>query len=169
MLCPLSVAAQGAPDNRTVVGANPWLSDGAHALQFKDYSEGIRLTLIGLKGPVSERNRIAAFSNLCAGYVLLGQYEAGLPYCDAALAENGQHWRARCNRAVIYIKLRRFEEAHADLLVGEEVRPNAKALQAVRKMYLDATDPVAPSITIDDRRDPDGRARNDQAGPAEDE
>ena len=165
------IAAGGlAQEAATILGPkNVALQDGADALRAGDAEEGIRLTRVGLSQARNSRERQAANSNLCAGYVLLGQYEAGLPYCDAALAENGQHWRARCNRAVIYIKLRRFEEAHADLLVGEEVRPNAKALQAVRKMYLDATDPVAPSITIDDRRDPDGRARNDQAGPAEDE
>ena len=158
-----------AQEAATILGPkNVPLQDGADALRAGDAEEGIRLTRIGLSQARNSRERQAANSNLCAGYVLLGQYEVGLPYCDAALEENSHHWRARTNRAVIYIKLRRFAEADADLRAGEEIRPNATTLKAARKMYLDATDPVAPSITIDDRRDPDSDPENNQAGPGDD-
>lgn len=144
------------------------LQDGANALRAGDAEEGIRLTSIGLSQATNSQERSAAYSNLCAGYVLLGEYERGLPFCNDALEENDRHWRARCNRALIYIKLRRFAEANEDLLVGEEINPKAKTLQAVRKMYLDATNPVAPTVIVDDRRDSDreeaakdGQARED--------
>lgn len=159
-----------AQEAATILGPkNISLHDGAAALRSGDAEEGIRLTRIGLSQARNSRERQAANSNLCAGYVLLGQYELGLPYCDDALRENAQHWRARCNRALIYIKLRRFAEADEDLLVGEAISPNSKTLKAVRKMYLDATDPVAPSIMIDDRRDPGSKLDTSLTEPAENE
>ena len=145
-----------AQDNRTVLGpSNVALQDGANALRAGDAEEGIKLTLIGLAQAKNSRERITANSNLCAGYALLRRYELGLKYCNEALAENDQHWRSRSNRALIYVKLRRFAEADEDLKVGEKLVPNSNTVRAVRKMYLDATNPVAPSVVIDDRRDPD--------------
>ena len=151
-----------AQENRTILGpSNVALQDGANALRAGDAEEGIKLTLIGLNQAKNSRERITANSNLCAGYALLGRDETGLKYCNEALAENDQHWRARSNRALIYVKLRRFEEADEDLKVGERLSPNSNTLQAVRKMYLDATNPVAPSVVIDDRRD--SQAAEDEA------
>jgi len=142
--------------NTSVLGpSNVALQDGADALRSGDAEEGIRLTRLGLSQAISSGERETGKSNLCAGYAMLGQYETGLPYCDEVLQQNGRNWRARSNRALIYIKLRRFAEANEDLLVGEEVSPDAKTLRAVRKMYLDATDPVAPTVVVDDRREPD--------------
>jgi tetratricopeptide (TPR) repeat protein len=158
-ICGLAAAA-GAQDNKTVLGPrNTALQEGANALRAGAAEEGIRLTLIGLSQAHNAKERQTAQSNLCAGYALLGQYERGLSYCDAALADNDRNWRALSNRALIYIKLRRYAEADADLLVGEAISPGSNTIKAVRRMYLDATNPVAPSVVIDDRRDP---------GPGED-
>lgn len=149
--------------NTTVLGpSNIALQGGADALRAGDAKEGIRLTKIGLSQARSSRERQTANSNLCAGYTLLGEYKLGLQYCNDVLAENDRHWRARSNRALIYIKLRRFEEANQDLIVGEEVSPRSNTLQAVRRMYLDATNPVAPSVVIDDRRDPGSETEKDE-------
>lgn len=145
------------------------LQDGADALRSGDAEEGIRLTRLGLSQASSSSERETAKSNLCAGYAMLGQYETGLPYCDEVLEQNARNWRARSNRALIYIKLRRFADANEDLLVGEEISPNAKTLKAVRKMYLDATDPVAPSVVVDDRRDPDREDAEEDEGVRKDE
>lgn len=159
-LLPCAVHAQ---DNKTVLGpSNTALQDGVDALRAGDAAEGVRLTLLGLSQSNSAQERQAAHSNLCAGYVLLKQYERGLQHCNEVIEENGRHWRARSNRALIYIRLRRFAEADADLRIGEEISPNSNTLQAVRRMYLDATNPVSPSIVIDDRRD--AGAGNDDDG-----
>ena len=50
--------------------------------------------------------------------------------------------------------MRRFDEAEADLQSGEALAPNSRTLRAVRAMLLDAIEPVAPNIVIDDRRQP---------------
>jgi len=151
-LC-LSAAVVEGQDNKTVLGpTNPDLYYGAEALLAGDGEEGVRLTLLGVKRATNSRDRITGMSNLCAGYIMLEQYEIGLSYCDQVLAENEQHWRSYSNRALAYLKLGRFEETEADLQNAEAIAPNARTVKVVRSMLLDATNPVAPLIVIDDRR-----------------
>jgi tetratricopeptide (TPR) repeat protein len=151
-LCLLATSVSGQ-ENKTVLGpGNLPLHDGAQALMAGDAKEGVKLTLLGLSQSNSFRERRTAKSNLCAGYALLEDYATALSYCDEALQMDDEYWRAYSNRALVYIKLRRFDEAQQDLVKGEAISPNAKTLNSVRKMYRDATDPVAPRIVIDDRQ-----------------
>ena len=143
-----------AQSNTTVIGpSNPNLQYGADALLAGDADEGVRLTLMGLKFAAGARERQTAKSNLCAGYLMLREYDTALAYCDEVLGENDGHWRAYSNRALIYVKLGRLEDAERDLEKGEAISPNSRTLKAVRRMLLDATHPVSPIIIIDDRRD----------------
>ena len=158
LLC-LSLAAT-EPQSRTVVGStNPELQQGAEALRAEDAEEGVRLTLIGLRYASSKRERVVGLSNLCAGYVMLENFDTALDYCEQALEENDEHWRTYSNRAVAYIKTGRFEEAEQDLQKAEALSPNSRTVKVVRAMLLDLTNPVEPVIVIDDRRqhgdDPD--------------
>ena len=50
--------------------------------------------------------------------------------------------------------LDRLEEAEQDLQKAEAIAPQARNVKIVRSMLRDKTDPVAPSIVIDDRRNP---------------
>jgi tetratricopeptide (TPR) repeat protein len=149
----LLAAPVGADEFKTVLGeTNLRLQEGANELLAGNADEGVRLTLLGLEHANSVREQRTAKSNLCAGYALLEDYETALGYCNDVLEEDHRFWSAYSNRALIYIKLRRFAEAEADLIKGESISPNARTLRAVRRMYRDATNPVAPSIVIDDRR-----------------
>ena len=140
---------------RTVIGPrNPELAEGAEALLAGDAKEGVRLTLLGLKRPASAKDRKTGLSNLCAGYALLKEYETGLGYCDQVIELDDNYWRAYSNRALIYVKLKRFDEAEADLQHAESLAPNSRTIRAVRAMLLDAIEPVAPNVVIDDRRQP---------------
>ena len=149
--------AQESAQAKTVIGpTNPDLADGAQALRLGKAEEGVRLTRLGLAVAHGRRERQVALANLCAGYVLLEQFETALTYCDTALEENERNWRAYNNRALAYMKLKRFEEAEADIVRGQELAPNAWSLKVVKGMLLDETQPVAPNIIIDDRQGPDG-------------
>jgi len=151
-LCLLAAVVEGQ-ENKTVLGpSNPDLYYGAEALLAGDGEEGVRLTLLGVKRAANSRDRITGMSNLCAGYIMLEQHEIALSYCDQVLAENDKHWRSYSNRALAYLKLGRFEDTEVDLQKAEAIAPNARTVKVVRSMLLDATNPVAPLIVIDDRR-----------------
>ncbi len=154
-----------AQESKTVIGpSNLPLHEGAQALLAGDAKDGVRLTLIGLRQARDARERETAKANLCAGYSLLEEYAVALAYCDEVLQENEHNWRALSNRALIYIKLERYAEADADLKRGEAISPQANSLQAVRRLWLDATNPVSPIITIDDRRGSAGEIVPDDEG-----
>lgn len=151
-------AGSGGAESKTVIGpSNPQLAQGSEALMAGDAEEGVRLTRLGLAVATNRREKLAGLSNLCAGYAMLAEYLEGLPYCNEALEINDRHWRALNNRALIYVKLRRYEEAQADILKGEEIAPNSRTLKVVKAMLLDKTNPVTPNIIVDDRRNPDDK------------
>jgi tetratricopeptide (TPR) repeat protein len=153
-LC-LSTPQVAAQQNKTVIGpSNPQLSEGADALLAGDGEEGVRLTLLGLAVESRRRDRIIGMSNLCAGYIMLEQLDEALSYCNRVLEENDRYWRAYSNRALVFIMLDRLEEAEQDLQKAEAIAPQARNVKIVRSMLRDKTDPVAPSIVIDDRRNP---------------
>lgn len=171
----LSVAsvADDRPGNevgaRTVIGeTNPNLAEGARRLLAGDTEEGIRLTRLGLDVAMGSRERQAGLSNLCAGYLGLEQYDVALGYCNAALDINPRNWRALCNRALAFTLLGQYDDADADLDLAESLAPNARALRETRARWRDATDPVVPTVVIDDRRDPEAAEDVPVVEPADD-
>lgn len=147
------VSDRAGDDARTVIGpSNVDLADGAAALRTGDAEEGVRLTRRGLRSASSPRDRLAGYSNLCAGLIMLNRHEEAIESCDAAIAIDDRHWRSYSNRALANIKLKRYAEAQRDIRQGEALNPNARTLKKVRALYLDAVEPVMPSVIIDDRR-----------------
>jgi len=137
----------------TIIGPrNVPLYDGAKELLAGNDTEGVRLTLQGLKMAQGRREEEAALSNLCAGYIMLALYDNALKYCELLIARNDRNWRGFNNRAVIYIKTKQWDKAEKDLLRGEELNSSARTLKIARSMYMDAVHPVAPEIEIDDRQ-----------------
>ncbi len=150
-------AAQSEAVAKTVVGPdNADLADGAAALMAGNAEDGVRLTERGLRSANSQRDRIAGYSNLCAGFVMLERLDEALQACNRALELDDGHWRSYSNRALVYLKQERYAEAERDISMGEQLNPNARTLRTLRAMYRDAVDPVVPSITIDDRRESSG-------------
>src|SRR6185436_11949600 len=72
---------------------NPLLTQGTEALQAGRYEEGVRLTIQGLDQPNSARDKAAAHSNICAGYVALKRWEEALEHCNLALDLDRNNWR----------------------------------------------------------------------------
>lgn len=132
--------------------ANPDISNGARALLGGRNEEGIRLTLLGLEAANDKKEEEIALSNLCAGYTNLGDYETALKYCDLLLERNDKLWRVYNSKALIYIYTKQYEKAEQELIKGEALNPGARTMKIARALYLDATDPVAPEIEIDDRK-----------------
>jgi tetratricopeptide (TPR) repeat protein len=152
-----SAGAQGAgaslEGQKTVIGPrNPFLSDGASALVSGDAERGVALTEKGLAIAQGAFEHKAALSNLCAGYLLVNKPQQALEACNQVLAEDPDFWRAYNNRALVYLELGRYAESEADIKRGQELRPKSKNLKLTRAKLLDATDPVVPTVEIDERR-----------------
>jgi len=153
-LC-LAVSVAAGQQAKTVIGpTNPELHDGAQALLAGDGKEGVRLTLEGLAWAPTSRERLLGMTNLCAGYIMLKQLETALDYCNRVIAEDDGRWQAFSNRALIFVMLRQYDEAAADLDKAEAISPNSRTVKVVRSMLRDKTEPVVPNIVIDDRREP---------------
>lgn len=147
-------ALQDMGDGEVAVGPtkNAKLQDGAGALDAGKAQKGVELTLEGLKDARGTLERRTALSNLCAGYLMLEELDKALHYCNEALELNDQNWRVYNNRALIYVLQKRFAEAEADLAMCEELHPHARPTRVVRQLLVHARNPVAPIITVDDRR-----------------
>lgn len=145
----------GAPVDgaKFVIGPrNPPLTQGANALLDGDYEKGVELTLKGLAVAQGRHEQKTGLSNLCVGYYMLRKLQPALDACNEVVELDPKFWRGYNNRALVLMELGRYEESAADVQKGIELQPNAKKLQLTRARLLDATDPVEPTIEIDDRR-----------------
>lgn len=151
--------------SKTVVGArNVYLADGADALLAGDGEEGVRLTLRALEFAHGSRETKFAHANLCAGYAMIDKPLTALEHCNWVLEHDPNYWRAYNNRAIVFLKLGRYEESEADIARGQALQPGSDKLKTVKGMLLDETDPVTETIEIDERRsamddDEDAEAR----------
>jgi tetratricopeptide (TPR) repeat protein len=121
--------------SHTVLGvANEYLSAGSEAMRNKDYTEGIRLTKLGLERPTTSRDRAAALSNLCAAHAATNEPDVAIGYCTESLGINDANWRAYSNRAYAYYLKRMFVEADTDLDVALSLNPSARQMPQIRGM-----------------------------------
>lgn len=158
--------AASTEEAKTVLGpSNVYLYDGASALMAGNGEDGVRLTLKGLESAHGAREERIGHANLCAGFLMTGQPETALVHCNWVLERDPRHWRTYNNRALVYMRLERYEEAEEDIRKGQELRPGSKNLKIVKGMYLDETQPVTPRVEADDRRtvpkDPGDKAASD--------
>ena len=118
------------PLSKTVIGAaNQSLADGALALQAGDYARGVELTLAGLRGTTTTRDRVAGLANLCAGFVGLRQFEVAIVHCSRSLEIDPDNWRALNNRAAAWLGLGHADIALEDLRRGLKANPDATILR----------------------------------------
>lgn len=127
----VALATEPTPQNQstTVIGPpNPQLADGASALDAGRIEEGIRLTLEGLKFPTELHDKAAGYSNLCAGYAILKQWDEALQHCNTSLALDPGNWRSYNNRAAVYVGKGQYDHAMTDLRAGLEIAPTSHTL-----------------------------------------
>lgn len=125
----LAADAPAANQSATIVGpSNPQLADGATALDTGRVEEGIRLTLEGLKFPAELHDKAAGYSNLCAGYAMLKQWEEALQHCNTSLQLDPYNWRSFNNRAAVFVGKGQYDHAMADLRAGLEIAPTSRTL-----------------------------------------
>jgi tetratricopeptide (TPR) repeat protein len=143
--------AAGAPANEayqssTIIGTQPDLAAGARALQLRQFDDGVRLTLQGLKLEVSRRQRASGLSNLCAGYAALERYDEAIESCNAALDLNAPRWRVYNNRALALLGKGQVIAARRDVDAGLALNPDSNSLRKVLQLVEVAE--ISPEITI---------------------
>lgn len=126
--------AAASEDNRSVIGVNPLLAEGAEALRLHEYARGVELTLEGLHGEGSRRTRVAALSNVCAGLTALGRHDEALGYCDQAVALSPGRWQAHNNRALALLGKGDLPGARDAVATGLHLNPDSPTLQRVAEM-----------------------------------
>lgn len=156
LLVATTAAAQGGKtldNHKSVIGPrNHFLADGAEALVRGDAKTGVELTEKGLAIAQGNYEHKAALSNLCAGYLMVNKPQDALKACNEVLELDPKFWRAYNNRALVLMELGRLEESEADVTRGQELRPKSKNLKLTKAKLLDVTDPVEPTVEIDERR-----------------
>jgi len=118
-----------ASQSATVIGSiNPLLTRGSQLLEAGRFEEGVRLTLEGLEQPTDTRDKAAAHSNVCAGYVALKRWDDALAHCNRALELDRSNWRTYNNRAAAFVGLKEFDLAMTDVNTGLEISPGSGIL-----------------------------------------
>ena len=69
-----------------------------NAVERGDWADVVHIGEGIVETGLSARNKVAAYSNLCAGYVGSGDFNAAVSACNSALALDGTAWRALNNR-----------------------------------------------------------------------
>ena len=130
----ITAPAYATDNHRVLLGSNPELSDGATALSIGNYSEGIRLTEIGLRAPPTRGDRSAAMSNLCAGFAGNQDFNRAITHCSAALEIDDSNWQAYNNRALANFGLGDLEAAQNDIDRGLALNPESRELRGVQQL-----------------------------------
>jgi len=133
-----ATAAASEPHSATTFGASRLLSEGALALQLRDYAGGIRLTRAGLAEARSNASRSAGYSNLCAGLTGARRLDEAVAACDTALSLRPSNWRALSNRALAHVLAGRLVAARRDLHAALAHNPEATTLQRVSDLLAAA-------------------------------
>ncbi|HEX6996798.1 MAG TPA: tetratricopeptide repeat protein [Gammaproteobacteria bacterium] len=140
----------GPPDNRTVLGADQYLSAGAEAIRMGRYDDGIRLTEIGLDRTLRRNDKAAGLSNLCAAHAAKGEPDRAIEYCSESLAIDPNNWRAYSNRSYAYYLKGMFEEAKSDLDVAASINPDARQLAQIQGLINERT--LRPRVITEDHQ-----------------
>ena len=129
---------------KTVIGPeNIFLYDGANALMARDGEEGVRLTLLGLNTAKNAREKKIAHSNLCAGFLLINEPEKALTHCNWVIDKDERHWRTYNNRALVLMRLERFDEAEEDIRKGEAHQDECTIIIGTPVSFIFVDHPVA--------------------------
>ena len=136
---------------KTIIGpTNPYAADGVEALREGDAERALPLLQKGLKRSQSDRDFVIGLSNICAAYVLVGEPNTALTYCDRALEMKPRFWRALNNRALAYLAIDNLDKARADIELGLTLAPQSLNLKKTSDIYERIANPVEPLIIIDD-------------------
>ena len=127
-LAALGARAGDSGNSATVIGPSMLLTRGTEAMIAEQWQRGVELIEQGLKETFDATERAAAYSNLCAGYIALHDYDRALANCDEALKLDTNNWRTYNNRAGALMGKGRLDEALHDVEYGLALNPEGQTL-----------------------------------------
>ena len=137
-------------DNRTVLGADEYLTAGADAIRMGRYDDGIRLTERGLNRAARTVERAAALSNLCAAHAARGEPDIAIDYCSQSLDINPRNWRAYSNRSFAYYLKGMYPQARYDLDSAEAIAPDARQVLVIKGLINERV--LRPRVIMEDHQ-----------------
>lgn len=124
----LGARAGDSGNSTTILGPSLLLTQGTEAMYAEHWRRGVELIERGLKETADPAHRAAAYSNLCAGYIALHDYDRALANCDEALKLDTNNWRTYNNRAGALMGKGRLDEALHDVAYGLALNPEGQTL-----------------------------------------
>jgi tetratricopeptide (TPR) repeat protein len=148
-LTALGARAGDAGNSTTILGPSMLLTQGTEAMIAEQWQRGVELIERGLKETADVSERAAGYSNLCAGYIALRDYDRALANCDEALKLDTRNWRTYNNRAGALMGKGRLDEALHDVEYGLALNPEGQILlkmdSLVRARLKSLYEPVRPA------------------------
>jgi len=132
-----TVLAADQASSATVIGAEPLLTEGAYEMLSQRWQKGIELTEQGLTTSIDTSQRAAGYSNLCAAYVAIGDFDHALASCDESLKLDATNWRTYNNRAGALLGKGRIDEALHDVETGIAIAPMSDTLRKTESIVRD--------------------------------
>jgi len=141
--------ADDSGHNAMVIGPSMLLTQGTEAMYAAQWRRGVEFIERGLKETADVSERAAAYSNLCAGYIALHDYDRALANCDEALKLDTGNWRTYNNRAGALMGKGRLDEALHDVAYGLALNPEGQTLlkmdSLVRAQLKNLYEPARPA------------------------
>ena len=110
---------------------------GTNALLQRDYERAIALSEPKTDAAWNIR-KLAARTNLCIAYTVIGDFDKAVSWCDAAMEVGRLGWVAKNNRAVLHLLMGEIELGHAMLEAAEDSAHGRVYWLAARKNHTEA-------------------------------
>ncbi|WP_291844646.1 hypothetical protein [Maricaulis sp.] len=123
-------SCEAAPELAGHRTANGAVRAQYNAVERGEWADAVHIGEGVVETGLSSRNKIAAYSNLCAGYAGSGEFEAAVSACNSALALNDAAWRALNNRGAAHWLAGNHDSAAADFRAAEAASPGEDEVMA---------------------------------------
>ncbi|HAQ35707.1 MAG: hypothetical protein CMF74_02380 [Maricaulis sp.] len=122
-------AQEAAPQFVTQTTTNGVIQLSARAFEEGNYDRAASMARQAAERPISPSRRAAAYGNLCAAESMLGNHDAAIAACEAAI-EHRNSWEVQTNYGSALYQAGRSAEAAAVFSYAAQIAPGEAATQA---------------------------------------
>lgn len=122
-------AQEATPQFVAQTTTNGVIQLSARAFSEGDYARAASMASQAAERPISPSRRSAAYGNLCAAESMLGNHEAAIAACEAAIGHRNS-WETQTNYGAALYQAGRTAEAAAAFAYAAQIAPNEAVTQA---------------------------------------